>query len=61
MSCYKTEMPKSSVKWLLYKYESPEFTPLSRPFKSREEAEKAREKYPEKERRTIGVGVIKTA
>ena len=57
--CYKVWMPKSIEKWLLYKYVGVEFTPLSKPFKSRAQAEKAREKYPERERKTIGVGVVR--
>ena len=52
-------MAKTVEKWLLYKYVSGEFTPLSRPFKKKEAAEKARLKYPERERREIGVGVIR--
>jgi hypothetical protein len=36
-----------------------EFTPLSKPFKTREQAEKAREKYPERLRKKIGLGVIR--
>jgi hypothetical protein len=52
-------MPKFIEKWLLYKYVGIEFTPLSKPFKSRALAEKAREKYPERERKTIGVGVVR--
>jgi len=35
-----------------------EFTPLSKPFKTREQAEKAREKYPERLRKTSGLGVV---
>ena len=46
-------------KWLLFKYVNGEFTPLSKPFKTKEQAEKARLKYPERERGAIGVGVIK--
>jgi hypothetical protein len=46
--------------WLLFEYVNPEFTPLSKPFKTREQAEKAREKYPERLRKTIGLGVIRT-
>jgi hypothetical protein len=42
-----------------FQYVGLEFTPLSKPFKTREQAEKAREKYPERERRKIGVGVIR--
>ncbi|HKM66072.1 MAG TPA: hypothetical protein VJX70_02810 [Candidatus Acidoferrum sp.] len=53
-------MPKITEQWLLYKYVGLEFTPLSKPFKSRQLAEKARLKFPERERRKIGVGVIRT-
>ena len=52
-------MPKIIEQWLLYKYIEGEFTPLSKPFKTKAEAEKAREKYPERERGTIGVGVVR--
>jgi len=45
--------------WLLYKYVGLEFTPLSKPFKTREQAEKARLKLPERERREVAVGVIR--
>jgi hypothetical protein len=37
-------MSKIIEHWLLFKYVGVEFTPLSRPFKTREQAEKAREK-----------------
>lgn len=53
-------MPKTTEQWLLFKYVGTEFTPLSKPFKTRQQAEKARRKYPEKQRRSIGVGVIRT-
>jgi len=53
-------MPKNREQWLLYRYEGLEFVPLSRPFKTRKQAEQARAKYPEKDRKAIGVGVIKT-
>ena len=58
--CYKSQMPKIILKWLLFKYVDGEFTPLSKPFKTREEAEMERSKYPHQERGTIGVGVIRT-
>jgi hypothetical protein len=45
--------------WLLFKYIGGEFTPLSKPFKTKAAAEKARLKLPERERGTIGVGVIR--
>ena len=57
--CYKSEMSKIVEQWLLFEYVGLEFTPLSKPFKTREQAEKAREKYPERLRKRIGVGVIR--
>jgi hypothetical protein len=53
-------MSKTIERWLLFKYVGLEFTPLSKPFKTKEQAEKAREKYPERLRKGIGVGVIRT-
>jgi hypothetical protein len=58
--CYKPLMPRIVERWLLFKYIGGEFTPLSKPFKTKEQAEKARLKYPERERKTIGIGVIRT-
>ena len=52
-------MSKTVEQWRLFKYVGLEFTPLSKPFKTREQAEKAREKYPERLRKTIGLGVIR--
>jgi hypothetical protein len=52
-------MPKIIERWLLFKYLNGEFTSLSKPFKTKAAAEKARLKYPERERGTIGVGVIR--
>jgi hypothetical protein len=52
-------MSKIIEQWLLSEYVGPEFTPLSKPYKTREQAEKAREKYPERLRKTIGLGVIR--
>jgi hypothetical protein len=53
-------MPKTIEQWLLFEYVGLELTPLSKPFKTKEQAEKARLKYPEGERKKIGVGVIRT-
>jgi hypothetical protein len=53
-SCYKSQMSKIVEQWLLFEYVGLEFTPLSKPFKTREQAEKAREKYPERLRKRIG-------
>jgi hypothetical protein len=52
-------MTKTNERWLLFKYVVLELTPLSKPFKTKEQAEKARLKYPERERKAIGVGVIR--
>jgi hypothetical protein len=53
-------MPKITERWLLFKYVGQEFTPLSKPLKTKAQAEKARQKYPERERKAIGIGVIRT-
>jgi hypothetical protein len=53
-------MPKIIEQWLLFKYINGEFTPLSKPLKTKAMAEAARLKYPDRERRTIGIGVIRT-
>ncbi|HXJ11721.1 MAG TPA: hypothetical protein VNH19_05550 [Candidatus Limnocylindrales bacterium] len=52
-------MPKIIEQWLLFNYVEGQFTPLSKPFKTKSAAEKAREKYPERERRGVAVGVIR--
>jgi hypothetical protein len=59
LSCYKIEMPKTIEQWLLFKYIEGQFTPLSKPYKTKAAAEKARLKYPERERGTIGIGMIR--
>jgi hypothetical protein len=53
-------MPRIVEQWLLFKYVGGEFTPLSKPFKTKEHAEKARLKYAERERKAIAIGVIRT-
>jgi hypothetical protein len=45
--------------WHLFKYIKGGFTPLSKPFKTKAAAEKARLKLPERERREVAVGVIR--
>jgi len=52
-------MPKIVERWLLFKYIYGEFTPLSKPFKKKEQAEKARLKYPEGKQKAIGIGIIR--
>jgi hypothetical protein len=49
-------MSKTEERWVLFEYVHGEFTPLSKPFKTRKQAEKAREKYAERLRKGIGVG-----
>jgi hypothetical protein len=58
-SCYKFQMPKIIEQWLLFKYIEGQFTPLSKAFKTKDLAEKARLKLPERERRGVAVGVIR--
>ena len=38
-------MPKITERWLLFQYVGGEFTPLSKPFKTKQQGEKARRKY----------------
>jgi hypothetical protein len=45
--------------WLLYKYVKGEFVLLSKPFKTKAQAEEARLKLPEREQRKVGVGVVR--
>ena len=58
--CYKFVMAKTTEQWLLFKYFGLEFTPLSKPFKTKKQAEQARLKYAERDRGAIGIGVIRT-
>jgi hypothetical protein len=51
---------KTSVRWLLFEYKGRELVILAKPFKTKKLAEKARLKYPERERKGIAVGVIRT-
>ena len=51
---------KISVRWQLFEYKGLELVILSKPFKIRDQAEKERLKYPERERKGIGVGVVRT-
>jgi len=53
-------MGKTIEHWFLFKYAGPELTPLSKPFKTKDEAEKARLKCQERQRKRIGIGVIRT-
>jgi hypothetical protein len=50
-------MANQDLQWILYKFIKGEFTLLSKPFKTKGQAEKARARYPEREQRQIGIGV----
>ena len=50
---------KTSVRWFLFEYQGLELVILSKPFKTKKLAEKARLKYPDRERRKIGIGVVR--
>jgi hypothetical protein len=52
-------MAKIVEQWFLFAYINGQLTPLSKPFKTRALAEKARMKYPEKKRKTVGLGLIR--
>jgi len=52
-------MHKTTEQWLLFNYVGLEIMPLSKPFKTKAQAEKARLKFPERERKRIGIGVIR--
>jgi hypothetical protein len=47
---------KPTIKWVLYTHDGQGIVILSKKFGDKRDAEKAREKYPERERRAIGVG-----
>jgi len=54
----KIEMTKTIEQWLLFIFERGEFTPLSKPFKTKGLAEKAR-LNPNRVRRKTGVGLVR--
>ena len=48
---------KPTLQWVLYTHNGKSLIAVSpKKFKTKKDAEKAREKYPEQERRAIGVG-----
>jgi hypothetical protein len=54
-------MPKIVERRLLFMYMGRKFSPLSEPFTTKEQAEKARLKSLERERnKMIGIGVVRT-
>jgi hypothetical protein len=51
-------MQKINQQWLLFSYVDGQLTPLSKPHKTKAHAERERAKYPERERKKIGIGVV---
>ena len=52
-------MAKIVEQWFLFEYIDGHLTPLSKPFKSKKLAEKARLKFSERERKSIGLGLVR--
>jgi hypothetical protein len=52
-------MARMVEQWFLFEYVEGQLTPLSKPIKSRKLAEKERDKYPERHRKKIGLGLIR--
>jgi hypothetical protein len=50
---------KSSVRWVLFEYKGVELVVLSKPFKTKKLVEKARQKYPDRVRSKIGIGLMR--
>jgi len=51
-------MPKSNEQWLLFEYVDGKLTLIAKPFSSKSQAEAARQKYPERIQKKIGLGRI---
>ena len=58
-SCDKIPPMKISVRWLLFEYQGLELVILSKGFRTKKLAEKARLKYPDRMRKKIGIGVVR--
>ena len=52
-------MTKTIERWLLYKMINGQYIALTKAFKTKAAAERARMKYPERERKTIGLGLVR--
>jgi hypothetical protein len=50
---------KAFARWFLFEYKGRELAILSKGFKTKKLAEKARLKYPDRVRRKIGIGVVR--
>jgi hypothetical protein len=51
---------KTIERWLLYKYVGGVLTPLSKPFKTRQAAARARAKLPPKDQRSTAIGLLRS-
>ncbi len=47
------------MRWMLFEYQGLELVILSKPFKTKKLAEKARLKYPDRVARKIGIGLVR--
>ena len=56
--CYNVSM-KISVPWVLYEYVEHQPKMLSKKFKTKKEAERARQRLPQKKANRVGVGTIR--
>jgi hypothetical protein len=50
---------ETGARWFLFEYQGRELVILSKPFKTKKLAEKARLKYSDRVRRKIGIGVVR--
>jgi hypothetical protein len=50
---------KTSVRWFLFEYQGRKLAILSKGFKTKKLAEKARQKYPDRVARKIGIGLVR--
>ena len=57
--CYKNEM-KTKEQWVLFKYVGRDFTPISKPFKTRQAAERARANLPTKDQRSTAIVLLRS-
>jgi hypothetical protein len=55
----RTSEATEPARWALFEYKGRELVILSKPFKTKELAEKARLKYPEPRARKIGIGMVR--
>jgi hypothetical protein len=49
---------KTSTKWVLFEYKGLQLVILSKPFRTKQLAERARLKFPERTARKIGIGKV---